>query len=148
MTFDSRQQPVLPQTLHTMTTSDETAETWRDLADQLTAAQITQLERFELDEPQEWRVSGRSRTPPQRHDSTMLRRPPVRCACSAGSVTATGSAISRAPCDARAGPPSYLRPTASRRLETSVDRRAYQTFRRARRGNGARAGRRADRRGR
>jgi hypothetical protein len=44
VTFDSRQQPVLPQTLHTMTTSDETAETWRDLADQLTAAQITQLE--------------------------------------------------------------------------------------------------------
>jgi hypothetical protein len=32
VTSDSRQQPVLPQTLHTMTTSDDTAETWRDLA--------------------------------------------------------------------------------------------------------------------
>jgi hypothetical protein len=35
-----------------MTTSDDTAQTWRDLADQLTAAQITQLERLERDEPQ------------------------------------------------------------------------------------------------
>jgi hypothetical protein len=51
VTFDSRQQPALPQTLHIMTTSDDTAQTWRDLADQLTAAQITQLERLELDEP-------------------------------------------------------------------------------------------------
>jgi hypothetical protein len=41
-----------PQTLHTMTTSDHTAQTWRDLADQLTAGQITQLEGLELDEPQ------------------------------------------------------------------------------------------------
>jgi hypothetical protein len=35
-----------------MTTSDDTAQTWRDLADQLTAAQITQLERLECDDPQ------------------------------------------------------------------------------------------------
>jgi hypothetical protein len=52
VTFDSRQQPAFPQTLHTMTTSNDTAQTWRDLADQLTAAQITQLERLERDEPQ------------------------------------------------------------------------------------------------
>jgi len=35
-----------------MTTSDDTAQTWRDLADELTDAQITQLERLERDEPQ------------------------------------------------------------------------------------------------
>ncbi|WP_156673178.1 MULTISPECIES: hypothetical protein [unclassified Mycobacterium] len=35
-----------------MTTSDDTAQTWRDVADQLTAAQIAQLERLERDEPQ------------------------------------------------------------------------------------------------
>ncbi|OCB34469.1 hypothetical protein A5676_02295 [Mycobacterium malmoense] len=35
-----------------MTTSDDTAQTWRDVADQLTAAQIAQLERIEHDEPQ------------------------------------------------------------------------------------------------
>lgn len=52
MTFDSRQQPAMPPTLHTMTTSDGTAQTWRDLADQLTAAQIAHLERLELDDPQ------------------------------------------------------------------------------------------------
>ncbi|KLO32347.1 hypothetical protein [Mycobacterium haemophilum] len=35
-----------------MTTHDDTAQTWRDVADQLTAAQIAQLERLERDEPQ------------------------------------------------------------------------------------------------
>ncbi|TVS77299.1 hypothetical protein [Mycobacterium helveticum] len=35
-----------------MTTSDSTTQTWRDVADQLTAAQIAQLERLEHDEPQ------------------------------------------------------------------------------------------------
>lgn len=34
-----------------MTTSDSTTQTWRDVADQLTAAQIAQLERLEHDEP-------------------------------------------------------------------------------------------------
>ena len=35
-----------------MTTANDTAQTWRDLADQLTAAQITQLEYIEHEEPQ------------------------------------------------------------------------------------------------
>jgi hypothetical protein len=35
-----------------MTTPDDTAQTWRDVAGQLTAAQIAQLERLERDEPQ------------------------------------------------------------------------------------------------
>jgi len=35
-----------------MTTPDDTAQTWRDVADQLTGAQIAQLERLERDEPQ------------------------------------------------------------------------------------------------
>ncbi len=35
-----------------MSTPDDTAQTWRDVADQLTAAQIAQLERLERDEPQ------------------------------------------------------------------------------------------------
>ncbi len=35
-----------------MATHDETAQTWRDVADQLIAAQIAQLERLERDEPQ------------------------------------------------------------------------------------------------
>jgi hypothetical protein len=35
-----------------VTTPDDTAQTWRDLADQLTAAQIAQLERLEHDELQ------------------------------------------------------------------------------------------------
>ncbi len=35
-----------------MTAHDDTAQTWRDVADQLTAAQIAQLERLEHDEPQ------------------------------------------------------------------------------------------------
>ncbi len=35
-----------------MTTPDDTAQTWREVADQLTAAQIAQLERLERDEPQ------------------------------------------------------------------------------------------------
>jgi hypothetical protein len=35
-----------------MTTHDKTANTWRDVADQLTAEQIAQLERIESDEPQ------------------------------------------------------------------------------------------------
>lgn len=35
-----------------MTTSDDTAQTWRAVADQLTPAQIAQLERLERDEPQ------------------------------------------------------------------------------------------------
>jgi len=34
-----------------MTTSDHTAQTWRDVPNQLTAAQIAQLERLERDEP-------------------------------------------------------------------------------------------------
>jgi hypothetical protein len=34
-----------------MSTSDDIAQTWRDLADQLTAAQIVQLEGRECDEP-------------------------------------------------------------------------------------------------
>lgn len=51
MTFGSRQRPALPQTLHIMTTSDDAAQSWRELADQLTAAQITHLEQLELDEP-------------------------------------------------------------------------------------------------
>ena len=34
-----------------MTTSDDTAQTWHDLADQLTATQIARLERLEHDEP-------------------------------------------------------------------------------------------------
>lgn len=35
-----------------MTAHDDTAQTWRDVAHQLTAAQIAQLERLERDEPQ------------------------------------------------------------------------------------------------
>ena len=35
-----------------MTTPDDTAQTWPDVADQLTGAQIAQLERLERDEPQ------------------------------------------------------------------------------------------------
>jgi hypothetical protein len=35
-----------------MTAHDDTAQTWRDVTDQLTAAQIAQLERLERDEPQ------------------------------------------------------------------------------------------------
>lgn len=35
-----------------MTTPDNTARTWRDVADHLTAAQIAQLESLERDEPQ------------------------------------------------------------------------------------------------
>ncbi|ASL15152.1 hypothetical protein [Mycobacterium intracellulare] len=35
-----------------MTTSDDAARNWRDVADQLTPAQVTQLERLEQDEPQ------------------------------------------------------------------------------------------------
>lgn len=35
-----------------MTTSDDTAQTWRDLANQLTSAQIAQLERREPGEPE------------------------------------------------------------------------------------------------
>jgi hypothetical protein len=35
-----------------MTAPDDTAETWREVADQLTAAQIAQLDRLERDEPQ------------------------------------------------------------------------------------------------
>ena len=35
-----------------MTTPDDTAQTWRELADQLTAEQVAQLERLEHDEPQ------------------------------------------------------------------------------------------------
>jgi len=34
-----------------MTTPDDTAQTWRDVTNQLTAAQIAQLERLERDEP-------------------------------------------------------------------------------------------------
>jgi hypothetical protein len=34
-----------------MTTPDHTAQSWRDVANQLTAAQIAQLERLERDEP-------------------------------------------------------------------------------------------------
>jgi hypothetical protein len=34
-----------------MTTPDDTAGSWRDLADRLTAAQVAQLERLEQDEP-------------------------------------------------------------------------------------------------
>ena len=37
-------------TLHTVTTPDDTAQTWRDVANQLTAAQIAQHERLERDE--------------------------------------------------------------------------------------------------
>jgi hypothetical protein len=50
MTFASRSQRS-GHTLHTMTTPDDTAQTWRDVANQLTAAQIAQLERLERDEP-------------------------------------------------------------------------------------------------
>lgn len=35
-----------------MSTRNDTAHTWRDVADQLTATQIAQLERLEHDEPQ------------------------------------------------------------------------------------------------
>jgi hypothetical protein len=35
-----------------MSTHDDTAQTWRDVSDKLTAAQIAQLERLERDEPQ------------------------------------------------------------------------------------------------
>jgi hypothetical protein len=35
-----------------MTTHDDTAQTWREVADQLTDAQIAQLERLEREEPQ------------------------------------------------------------------------------------------------
>jgi len=35
-----------------MATHDDTAQTWRDVADQLIAAQIAQLKRLERDEPQ------------------------------------------------------------------------------------------------
>ncbi len=52
MTFGPRQQQPDRTTLHIMTAHDDTAQTWRDVADQLTAAQITQLERLEHDEPQ------------------------------------------------------------------------------------------------
>lgn len=38
--------------VQTMSTSDGTTQTWRDVAGRLTAAQIAQLERLEHDEPQ------------------------------------------------------------------------------------------------
>jgi hypothetical protein len=50
MTFSSRSRRS-GRTLHTMTTPDDTAQTWRDVANKLTAAQIAQLERLERDEP-------------------------------------------------------------------------------------------------
>ncbi len=52
MTFGPRQQRPEHMTLHIMTAHDDTAQTWRDVADQLSAAQIAQLERLERDEPQ------------------------------------------------------------------------------------------------
>jgi hypothetical protein len=52
MTFGPRQQRRDHTTLHIITAHDDTAQTWRDVADQLTAAQIAQLERLERDEPQ------------------------------------------------------------------------------------------------
>lgn len=51
MTFDSSQAPLGRTRLQAMTTSDDTGQTWRDVADHLTAAQIAQLERLERDEP-------------------------------------------------------------------------------------------------
>ncbi len=51
MTFDPRHQRRDRTTLLNMTAHDYTAQTWRDVADQLTAAQIDQLERLERDEP-------------------------------------------------------------------------------------------------
>jgi hypothetical protein len=62
-----------------MATHDDTAQTWRDVADQLIAAQIAQLERPERDEPQTLLQMARewaAKTPPLRCHSTMSRRPP------------------------------------------------------------------------
>ena len=42
-----------------MTTSGDTAQTWRDLTDQLTVAQIAQLEHLECDDPQTLLVKAR-----------------------------------------------------------------------------------------
>ena len=50
MTFASRPQRS-DRILRTMTTPDDTAQTWRDVANKLTAAQIAHLERLECDEP-------------------------------------------------------------------------------------------------
>lgn len=52
MTFGPREQRPDRTTLHIMTAHDDTAQTWRDVADQLTAEQIAQLEGLERDEPQ------------------------------------------------------------------------------------------------
>lgn len=53
MTFDPYQHRPGRTHWHIMTTHDEATETWRDLADHLTAEQIAQLERLEHGEPQE-----------------------------------------------------------------------------------------------
>jgi len=54
-----------------MATHDDTAQTWRDVADQLIAAQIAQLKRLERDEPQtllqmarEWAAKNASTATP------------------------------------------------------------------------------------
>jgi hypothetical protein len=54
-----------------MSTSDDTAQTWRDVADRLTSAQIAQLERLERDEPQtllemarQWAAQNMAAAPP------------------------------------------------------------------------------------
>jgi len=50
VTFDSGQHRPGRTHWHTMTRPDDTSQTWRDLADQLTPAQIAELERLEHDE--------------------------------------------------------------------------------------------------
>jgi hypothetical protein len=54
-----------------MSTPDDAAQTWRDVAGQLTAAQIAQLERLERDEPhtllemaQQWAAKNMAAAPP------------------------------------------------------------------------------------
>jgi len=52
VTFDSREDPGPAPDFDSMATPDDTAATWRDLTDRLTAAQVAQLERLEHAEPQ------------------------------------------------------------------------------------------------
>jgi len=98
-----------------MTTPDHTAQTWRDVADRLTAAQIAQLERLERDEAgtlpemaREWAAKNMNSGEP--FDDVA---PPT------GAVrTFAWSATSRAP-RAAAGRPAFRssadsRPTARR----------------------------------
>jgi hypothetical protein len=135
-----------------MTTPNDTARTWREVADRLTAAQIAQLERLERDEPQtllemarQWAAKNMTAAAPFDHIA-----PP------AGAVRTFGwqldsnwfrdfEGTTRA---RRAGPRSDLRPAAGRRLDSAVGRGAYPPPGRTGRAGDPQTGGSADRCGR